>query len=83
MFCALHFVSVPEAGSGAVNGGAQLEADGTFSGASLYLGTIQRTGCVGTWNESTSTMEVTCGGTGTSQSCTVTMSRTSPYVTCL
>lgn len=76
--CALHFYSVlPDGGTAAVNGGATLGADGTFSGAAIILGTVQRTGCVGAWNASTSTMSVTCGGTGTSQSCTANLTRTS------
>jgi hypothetical protein len=75
--CFAHFSSVvPGGGTGAVNGGAMLQMDGSFSGASIILGTAQRTGCIGSWNESTSTMTANCGGTGSSQSCTVTMVRT-------
>jgi len=76
--CALHFTSVvPGGGPGAVNGGANLKSDGTFEGASIILGSVQRSGCIGSWSESSSTMEVTCGGTGSSQSCTVSLVRTS------
>jgi hypothetical protein len=76
--CALHFVSVVSGGgTGALNGGADLQKDGTFSGAAILFGTVQRSGCVGKWTSSTSTMEVTCGGVGSSQSCTATLTRTS------
>jgi hypothetical protein len=74
--CFAHFVSVvPGGGTGAVNGGAMLQMDGSFSGANLIFGTVQRSGCVGSWNQATSTMTANCGGTGSSQSCTVTMVR--------
>jgi hypothetical protein len=74
--CFAHFVSVVAGGgTGAVNGGAMLQMDGSFSGASLIFGTAQRTGCVGSWNEATQTMTANCGGTGSTQSCTVTMVR--------
>jgi hypothetical protein len=67
----------------AVNGpqlGVDIKSDGSFDNAALRLGTIARTGCVGSFNEAAQTMTVTCGGTGTSQSCTITMVRSS--VTC-
>lgn len=60
-----------------VNGTTNLQTDGTFSGASLTLGTIDRTGCTGAWDESGKTMTIDCGGTGVSQSCVVTLTRTS------
>jgi hypothetical protein len=75
--CALHFSSVVSGGTGAVNGGSDLQSDGTFDGAAILFGTVQRTGCVGAWTEGTSTMAVTCGGTGSSQSCTAKLVRTS------
>jgi hypothetical protein len=75
--CTAHFVSVPASGPGAVNGAAMLMMDGSFSGAMLIFGTQQRSGCVGTWDSSTSTMTVDCGGMGSSQSCVVTLTRTS------
>jgi hypothetical protein len=77
MVCTAHFVSVPPAGPGAVNGAAMLMSDGSFTGAMLIFGTQQRSGCVGTWNGATSTMTADCGGMGSSQSCVVTMTRTS------
>ena len=74
--CSIHFVSAPAGATGAVNGGATLLTDGTFSNASLIFGTVQRSGCVGSWNAAANTLTATCGGTGSSQSCTVTMVRT-------
>ncbi|MGH7280103.1 MAG: hypothetical protein ACRELY_01145, partial [Polyangiaceae bacterium] len=59
-----------------VNGTASLQMDGAFSGALLTLGTIGRTGCTGTWDDSAKTMTIDCGGTGTAQSCEVTLTRT-------
>lgn len=81
--CLVRFNSEQPATIPAVNGpigGVDIKTDGTFDMAALKLGTINRTGCVGSFNESTQTMTVTCGGTGTSQSCTITMVRSS--VTC-
>jgi hypothetical protein len=75
--CTAHFVSVPATGPGAVNGAAMLMMDGSFSGAMLLFGTQQRSGCVGTWDAATSTMTADCGGMGSSQSCIVTLTRTS------
>jgi hypothetical protein len=57
--CALHFVSV-----GAINGGADLDANGQFSGAKLYEGTVQRSPCTGVWDQNGQTMTVVCGGEG-------------------
>jgi hypothetical protein len=79
--CSLHFKSVVQGGgTGAVNGGATLNMDGTFSGATIFFGSNMRTGCTGSWNSATQTMEVDCGGprgSGTTQQCSVTMVRTS------
>jgi hypothetical protein len=41
----------------------------------LREGTANRTGCTGTWNAGT--MTVDCGGTNTSQSCVVDLVRVS------
>jgi hypothetical protein len=76
--CSGHFVSTPDGGTGAINGGITLAPDGSFSGAALILGTVQRTGCTGTWDAATSTMVVNCGGMGGSQECTITLTRTQP-----
>jgi hypothetical protein len=77
MTCVAHFVSAPPGGTGAINGAASLKQDGSFDSAALLFGTVQRTGCTGTWNAATSTMTVDCGGMGSSQSCVVTLVRTS------
>ena len=74
--CGASFVSkVSGVGAGAVNGAANLQSDGHFSGAALVFGTIQRTGCSGTWDPQTSTMSITCGGVGGSAGCVVSMVR--------
>ncbi len=69
--CFGHFVSVVDGGTGAVNGGVNLDSNGNFAGAKLYLGTNQRQPCTGTWNAATSTMTIACGGTG--DLCTVVL----------
>jgi hypothetical protein len=53
-----------------------LQGDGSFDGAALTEGTVDRTGCTGTWDATTSTMTVDCGGTGSSQSCVVALTQT-------
>jgi hypothetical protein len=78
MTCVAQFASTPSGGgTGAINGSASLMPAGSFDGAALVFGTAQRTGCTGTWNAATSTMTVDCGGMGSSQSCVVTLVRTS------
>lgn len=81
--CLVRFNSEQPATIPAVNGpqlGVDIKPDGTFANAALRLGTASRTGCIGSFDESAQTMTVTCGGTGTSQSCTITLVRSS--VTC-
>jgi hypothetical protein len=77
--CEIVFESSPaggsDAGPSAINGQAQLGADGSFTGAALTVGTIQRTGCTGTWDGATSTLTVDCGGVDASQSCVLTLKR--------
>jgi hypothetical protein len=78
--CLVRFNSEQPMTIPAVNGpvnGVDIKTDGSFDNAALKLGTIARSGCVGSFNEGTQTMTVTCGGTGTSQSCTITMVRSS------
>ena len=78
--CLVRFNSEQPMTIPAVNGpqlGVDIKSDGTFDNAALRLGTMSRTGCIGSFNEGTQTMTVTCGGTGTSQSCTITLVRSS------
>jgi hypothetical protein len=76
--CSIHFVSSPATGVGAVNGGATLTADGSFTNANLIFGTGQRSGCTGSWDAANNKLIANCGGFNPStQSCTVTMIRTS------
>jgi hypothetical protein len=74
--CAFQLVSAPATGSPAVNGVVILQSDGSFSGAALQFGTVQRTGCTGQWDAASQTLTLDCGGMGSSQSCVVTMTRT-------
>jgi hypothetical protein len=75
--CALHFRSVVDGGGiGAVNGGAILRPDGTFSNAALILGTAMRNQCSGTWDENARTMTIACSGSGgPGGDCTVVLTR--------
>jgi hypothetical protein len=74
--CALQFISVAEGGTGAINGSANLGADGTFSGATLVEGTATRSPCSGSWNEKEEEITVVCG-TGTDE-CSVELRRSGP-----
>ena len=81
--CLVRFRSEQPSTVPAINGpnsGVDIQADGSFDNAALQEGnggSSMRTGCTGTWTQATQTRTVTCGGTGTSQSCTVTMVRSS------
>jgi hypothetical protein len=74
--CAFQLVSTTSGVTPAVNGVIDLQSDGSFSGAALQEGTVQRTGCTGQWDAATQTLTIDCGGLGSSQSCVVTMKRT-------
>jgi hypothetical protein len=74
--CFLHFVSVVDGGIGAINGGATLGVDGTFSAATLIEGTAMRSPCSGTWDAQQEQMTIVCGGAG--DACTVELRRTGP-----
>ena len=73
--CAFQLVSATSGVVSAVNGVVMLAGDGSFTGADLQFGTQSRSGCVGQWDAGSQTLTLDCGGTGTSQSCTVTMVR--------
>jgi hypothetical protein len=75
--CTITLASSASTGGNALNGSAMLGLDGAFTGAAITEGTVNRTGCVGMWNASTSVLTVDCGGVGTSQSCRATLTRTS------
>jgi hypothetical protein len=75
--CTITFASSSPAAGNALNGTAMPGMDGSFTGAAIMEGTGNRTGCTGTWNESASALAVDCGGSGTSQSCIATLTRTS------
>jgi hypothetical protein len=62
-----------------VDGSVDLQNNGTFSNASLELGSTPRTGCVGSFTSGTFT--IFCGGTAqdcstSGQCCEVTLTRT-------
>jgi hypothetical protein len=74
--CFLSFLSVPDGGGAAVSGGASLGADGTFSGATLTLGTTPRMPCRGTWDEQEQELTIVCGANN--DTCSVELLRTGP-----
>jgi hypothetical protein len=75
--CGITLQSMPSGGGNrAINGDATLQSDGSFSGAALMEGPLNRTGCTGTWDAANSTMTVDCGGTGSSQACVLALRRT-------
>jgi hypothetical protein len=75
--CGINFRSVVPAGFAAINGNASLQSDGSFANAALIEGGgASRTGCTGSWDAATSTMTVDCGGSGSTQSCIVALTRT-------
>jgi hypothetical protein len=81
--CDVLFVSASSTGAGAaINSVAgdpvTVDAAGDFPAASLDEGTAKRSGCTGSWNASTSTMTVDCGGTDPMQGCVLALRRTAP-----
>jgi hypothetical protein len=74
--CDILFQSAVPAGVPAINGDPSLQNDGSFANGALTEGTVNRTGCTGSWDSATSTMTVDCGGTGSSQACVLALRRT-------
>jgi hypothetical protein len=75
--CGIAFRSTTSGGAmPAVDGNASLENNGTFADASLTEGSVDRSGCTGSWNPATSTLTVDCGGSGSAQSCVLALKRT-------
>jgi hypothetical protein len=74
--CSIQFVSQGAGNTAAINGDPTVASDGSFADGSLKEGSVDRTGCVGSWDARTSTMTVDCGGKGSSQSCVVALKRT-------
>jgi hypothetical protein len=60
-----------------ITGLATLASDGSFTSAALREGTLNRTGCTGTWDSGSGTLTVDCGGVDSGQACLVTLTRTS------
>jgi hypothetical protein len=73
--CQVQLVSQGAAGS-ALNGTVDLDMSGNFASGAVKEGSVQRTGCTGTWNPAASQLTVDCGGVGTTQSCIATLVRT-------
>jgi hypothetical protein len=73
--CQVQLVSQGAAGS-ALNGTVALDMSGNFASGAVKEGSVQRTGCTGSWNPAASQLTVDCGGLGTSQSCVATLVRT-------
>jgi hypothetical protein len=65
-----------DGGDTGISGTAFIKSDGSFTYAALKEGTVNRTGCTGTWDEGTGTLTVDCGGVDSGQSCVVTLTRT-------
>jgi hypothetical protein len=74
--CDILFQSTVTMGPAAINGDPTLQNDGSFANGALREGNANRTGCTGTWDSTTSTMTVDCGGTGSSQACVLALRRT-------
>jgi hypothetical protein len=74
--CVIQFISDPDGGGAAINGTALLGADGTFSGATLTLGTMPRMACTGTWSEVDQEITVVCPAMN--DTCSIEMVRTGP-----
>jgi hypothetical protein len=63
-------------GGKGVDGIVSIDMNGGFSSQNVKLGSTQRTGCSATWNGQAGTFTIDCGGTGSGQSCVVTLTRT-------
>jgi hypothetical protein len=74
--CEFTLTSQQTANGTGVNGTVDLDMSGDFANGAVKFGTVQRSGCVGTWNSSMSQLLVDCGGVGTTQSCTAVLTRT-------
>jgi hypothetical protein len=61
--CHVEFVSdEPDPGAKAVSGEATLDADGNFADARLFLDSVLRFPCDGTWSAADESMTVVCEG---------------------
>lgn len=69
--CFAHFVSLVVQGNPGVNGGAQMDESGSFTGATLYFGKAERKNCSGSWDQVEERMTVKCPVQN--EICTVTM----------
>jgi hypothetical protein len=74
--CEVTLTSQQTANGTAVNGTVDLDMSGNFMNGLVKFGTVQRSGCIGTWSASMSQLLIDCGGMGSSQSCTAVLTRT-------
>jgi hypothetical protein len=72
--CVAHFVSDPADGPSGVNGSSELDANGNFKGATLFLNATPRSSCSGAWNAQSASMTVKCG-MGPGDLCTIVLER--------
>jgi hypothetical protein len=75
--CVLQFISPTDGGAIGINGTANLASNGTFSGAVLRTGTIERMPCIGSWSAADREMTITCNP-GAPQECLTEILRTGP-----
>ena len=58
-----------------IKGQTSIAQDGSFTNAGMQEGSANRSGCIGAWNQTASTLTITCGGTNSSQSCVAVLTR--------
>jgi hypothetical protein len=66
-----------DGGETGISGMIGVAGDGSFTFAALKEGTLNRTGCTGTWDSGSGTLTVDCGGVDSGQACLLTLTRTS------
>jgi hypothetical protein len=71
--CSAHFVSAPASGKPGINGEADLDQDGIFTGVTLSLGSDEHSPCEGTYNAQSKMVTVKCGDPGAL--CTILLTR--------
>jgi hypothetical protein len=62
-------------GAKGVDGIVSIDMKGGFASQDVKFGSTQRTSCTATWNGQAGTLTIDCGGTGQTQSCVVTLTR--------
>jgi hypothetical protein len=75
--CTINAFALGMGGNGLEASNITIDMLGAFSMAPVKEGNAARGGCVGTWDDAKSTLTIDCGGTGSTQSCIVTLTRSS------